>query len=160
MFLMFQLFLSQTIVISNKKCGPLEFELIDCIRNLYTKCYFFNQLSLLLSLFIYVPYLKGASKFLRRREAAGRRFDQITLLTLYSDRQDWANSLDPDQMPQNAASDQGLYCFQLILQLILVYTVWSGLSLDKYGILSSNVKRLCQKVKVTLFYMYRYNVGQ
>ena len=41
---------------------------------------------------------------------------------IYSDRQACASSsdrdktLDPDQMPQNAASDQSLYCFALVLQ--------------------------------------------
>ena len=28
----------------------------------------------------------------------------------YWDRRAFANSVDPDQMPQNAASDQGLHC--------------------------------------------------
>ena len=32
----------------------------------------------------------------------------------YWDRQAWANSVDPDQMPQNVASDQGLHCLPLI----------------------------------------------
>ena len=32
----------------------------------------------------------------------------------YSDRQACANSVDPDQTPQNAASDQGLRCLQHI----------------------------------------------
>ena len=32
----------------------------------------------------------------------------------YFDRQTWANSVDPDQTPQNAASDQDLRCLQLI----------------------------------------------
>ena len=32
----------------------------------------------------------------------------------YWDRQAWANSVDPDQMLQNAASDQGLQCLPLI----------------------------------------------
>ena len=31
----------------------------------------------------------------------------------YLDRQAWANSVDPDQMPQNASSDQGLHCLPL-----------------------------------------------
>ena len=31
----------------------------------------------------------------------------------YWDRQAWANSVDPDQMPQNAASYQGLHCLPL-----------------------------------------------
>ena len=29
----------------------------------------------------------------------------------------WANSIDSDQMPHNAASDQGLCCLQLILHV-------------------------------------------
>ena len=33
-----------------------------------------------------------------------------------SDRQAWANSVDPDETPQNAASHQGLYCLPLIQQ--------------------------------------------
>ena len=32
----------------------------------------------------------------------------------YWDRQAWANSVDPDQMPQNATSDQGLHWLPLI----------------------------------------------
>ena len=31
----------------------------------------------------------------------------------YQDRQPCANSVDPDQMLQNAASDQGLHCLAL-----------------------------------------------
>ena len=34
----------------------------------------------------------------------------------YWDRKAWANSVDPDQMPQNVASDQGLYCLPLLKQ--------------------------------------------
>ena len=34
----------------------------------------------------------------------------------YWDRQACANSVDPDQMPQNAASEQGLHCLPLIQQ--------------------------------------------
>ena len=36
----------------------------------------------------------------------------------YWDRQDWLNRVDPDQMPQNAASDQGLHCLPLIQQFL------------------------------------------
>ena len=32
-----------------------------------------------------------------------------------SNSQAWANSADPDQMPQNVASDQGLHCLQEFL---------------------------------------------
>ena len=38
------------------------------------------------------------------------------LCFFFSDRQTWANSLDPDQTPQNAASDLGLNCLTLIQQ--------------------------------------------
>ena len=34
----------------------------------------------------------------------------------YWDRQASANSVDPDHMPQNVASDQGLHCLPLIQQ--------------------------------------------
>ena len=34
----------------------------------------------------------------------------------YWDRHAWTNSVDPDQMLQNAASDQGLHCLLLIQQ--------------------------------------------
>ena len=33
---------------------------------------------------------------------------------MFSDRQARANSVDPDETPQNAASHQGLYCLPLI----------------------------------------------
>ena len=43
------------------------------------------------------------------------------LLTVFihksSDGQVWANSVDPDQMSQNAASDLGLYSLLLIWQV-------------------------------------------
>ena len=32
----------------------------------------------------------------------------------YWNRQAWANSVDPDQMPHSAASDLGLHCLPLI----------------------------------------------
>ena len=37
---------------------------------------------------------------------------------MYSDRQAWANSVDPDETPQNAASHQGLHCLPLIQQVL------------------------------------------
>ena len=42
---------------------------------------------------------------------------EIRILPVYSDRQAWANSVDPDQTPQNAASDLGLPCLSLVQQL-------------------------------------------
>ena len=35
---------------------------------------------------------------------------------MYSDRHNLTNIVDPDQTPQNAASDQGLHCLPLIQQ--------------------------------------------
>ena len=32
----------------------------------------------------------------------------------YWNKQAWANSADPDEMPQNAAFDQGLHCLSLM----------------------------------------------
>ena len=36
----------------------------------------------------------------------------------YLDRQAWANSVDPDEMLQNAASHQDLHCLSLIQQIL------------------------------------------
>ena len=33
-----------------------------------------------------------------------------TIYRKYLDRQAWANSVDPDEMPQNVASHQSLHC--------------------------------------------------
>ena len=38
----------------------------------------------------------------------------------YWDRQARANSVDPDQMPQNTVSDQGLSCLLLIQQFLYI----------------------------------------
>ena len=38
----------------------------------------------------------------------------MSIYTKYLDRQAWANSVDPDQMPQNVASDQGVHYLSLI----------------------------------------------
>ena len=37
---------------------------------------------------------------------------------MYSDRQAWANSIDPDETPQNAASHLGLHSLTLIQQFL------------------------------------------
>ena len=37
--------------------------------------------------------------------------------------QAWANCVDPDQMPQNVASDQGLHCLPLIHQILDTSTI-------------------------------------
>ena len=41
---------------------------------------------------------------------------------MYLVKHAWANSVDPDEMPQNAASHQGLHCLPLI-QLFLDTTL-------------------------------------
>ena len=42
-----------------------------------------------------------------------RQVDRYSIYPKYLDRQTWANSVDPDQMPQNVASDQGLHSLAL-----------------------------------------------
>ena len=37
---------------------------------------------------------------------------------MYLDRQVWANSVNQDEMPQNAAFHQGLHCLPLIQQFL------------------------------------------
>ena len=37
---------------------------------------------------------------------------------MYSDRQAWANSVDPNETPQNAASHLGQHCLPLIQQFL------------------------------------------
>ena len=63
--------------------------------------------------------IKGTSLRGRFRMTSERfRFDWITVLTLctWTDRQTSANSADQGQMPQNAASDQGLCCLSFTPQ--------------------------------------------
>ena len=51
---------------------------------------------------------------------------------MYSDKQAWANSVEPDgYMPQNAASNSGLHCLSLIEQF-LDTTLGSKLYLFKF----------------------------
>ena len=37
---------------------------------------------------------------------------------MHSDKQAWANSVDPDKTPRNAASHQGLYCLPFTQQYL------------------------------------------
>ena len=46
-----------------------------------------------------------------------RGFDFFT----YLERQAWANSVDPNQTPQNTTSDQGLHCFPLVQQCLHIH---------------------------------------
>ena len=48
---------------------------------------------------------------------SGRGRDTSTNFRTYPNRKTGANSVDPDQTPQNAASVQGLNCLSLIQQL-------------------------------------------
>ena len=43
---------------------------------------------------------------------------QYRIYHIYSDRQAWANGIDPDEMLQNAASHLGLHCLPLIQQFL------------------------------------------
>ena len=43
---------------------------------------------------------------------------ELPFYRMYSDRQTWANSVDPDETPQNAASHQGLLCLPIIQQFL------------------------------------------
>ena len=44
--------------------------------------------------------------------------NEYHIYSMYLDRQAWANSVDPDEMPQNVASHQGLHCLPLIQQFL------------------------------------------
>ena len=60
------------------------------------------------------------------------QFDSLYRIShMHSDRQACANSVDPDETPQNAASHQGLHCLPFIQQ-ILKTTAGSKLYLFKY----------------------------
>ena len=48
----------------------------------------------------------------------------------------WTNSVDPRQMLQNAASDQGLHCLQLVLQYLDIST---GIKMDLLSFYKKNV---------------------
>ena len=45
---------------------------------------------------------------------AGNMGIEYSIYPKYSDRQAWANNVDPDQMPHSVASDQGLHRLPLI----------------------------------------------
>ena len=48
----------------------------------------------------------------------GQKLDKYRIYHMYSDRQAWANSKDPDETPQNVASHLGLHCLPLIQQFL------------------------------------------
>ena len=57
---------------------------------------------------------------------------------MYSDRQAWANSIDPDETPHSAASHLGLYCLPLIQQF---FDITSGSKLYLLNFRTSMVRR-------------------
>ena len=61
--------------------------------------------------------------------SGGLMWSYYRTYSTYSVRQAWANSVDPDQTPQNAASDQGLHCLPLIQHFythsqVVKWTCW------------------------------------
>ena len=58
--------------------------------------------------------------------------DTTITLSINWDRQACANNEDPDQLPQNAASDQGLHCLVLIRHILNIST---GSRMDSFQIL-------------------------
>ena len=82
-----------------------------------TKTLFFNQIVLYIFLFL-APSEKNVSTHKVCLHGEIRKFLISTDNPKYWDRQTRANSIDPDQMLQDAASDHGLYCLTLIQQLI------------------------------------------
>ena len=54
--------------------------------------------------------------------SSGFRKDWKIYTTLYLDIQTLADSVGPDHMPQNAASEQGLHCLPLIQQFLGIPT--------------------------------------
>ena len=59
---------------------------------------------------------KNISSFLT--EFLDFRIDYYRIYHMYSDRQAWANSLDPDETLRNAVSHLGLHCLPLIQQFL------------------------------------------
>ena len=57
-------------------------------------------------------------------------------------RQAWAKIVDPDQMSQNAASDQGLHCLRLIQHYFRHCHTSTGSKIDFFQILEQYVKEL------------------
>ena len=54
-----------------------------------------------------------------------------SIYIMYLDRQAWANSVDPYEMPQNVVSHQGLHCLPLV-QHVLETTLNNKLYLFKF----------------------------
>ena len=58
----------------------------------------------------------GADPELLMRGWGGSIWSNVRTYPTYLERQAWTNSVDPDQTPENAASDLGPLCLPLILQ--------------------------------------------
>ena len=84
--------------------------------------------------------------FLRRGRVGGG-FDLIILpYSTYSDRQTWTNSVDPDQTPQNAASDQGLHCLPLTQQFSIHSRVVNTFTCSKMDLLKRSIWKSIQNL--------------
>ena len=70
------------------------------------------------------------------------QFDQISVLTLYIRKDKPEHSVNPDQTPQNAASDLGLHCLPLIQQLYTRSQVTNVLVEEKYKVKSKSCEYL------------------
>ena len=81
-----------------------------------------------------VPFLKEVQEridpgwFLR-----GSLWSNYRTYSAYSERQGWANSVDTDQTPHKAASDQDLHCLPLTQQILYTF-IGSKLDLMKQSI--------------------------
>ena len=58
-----------------------------------------------------VKFLECEDKYVHLVFLFGSKLTLLTHMCLASHFWDLGNSADPDEMPQNAASDQGLHCF-------------------------------------------------
>ena len=63
-----------------------------------------------------MKYKGGSSRISEGGWGGGVDSTTLSYFSTYSDIQARANMLDPDQTPQNAASDQGLHCLPLTQQ--------------------------------------------
>ena len=76
----------------------------------------FTALSIPLFFFFNLEYINFSNDYVPTNDTyktAAYHYNQK-----YADWQAWANCVDPDQMLQNAASDQGLHCLPLIHQFL------------------------------------------
>ena len=71
-------------------------------------------------IFTYIILLDMTNKLIESLETVYH----IYLIYTYSYRQAYANSVDPDQTPQNVVSDLGLHCLRLPQQFVESSAPW------------------------------------